>query len=129
MSKGRILLVEDNASNRLLVHDLLEYLGYEVMEAADVDQGRAQLQKTPAPELVLMDVHGPGGGGEKLLQEIRGNPALQRLPVIAVTAFAMRGDKERFLRMGFNGYLSKPLDTRSFGNSIQGFLAAAAQTT
>lgn len=125
MSKGRILLVEDNASNRLLVHDLLEYLGYEVIEAADVQQGRTQLKQEPPPHLVLFDLHVPGGGGEVLLREIRETPTLQKLPVIAVTAFAMRGDKERFLRMGFNGYLSKPLDTRTFGDSIQGFLKAA----
>ena len=108
-----ILVVEDNPLNRRLVRDLLELNGHRVREAECVADGRAELQRT-LPDLVLLDVGIPGGGGELLLAEIRGNPSLAGLPVVAVTAYAMQGDRERLLKAGFDEYISKPINTRTF---------------
>jgi two-component system cell cycle response regulator DivK len=118
---GRILVVEDNAANRRLLHDLLEHRGHTVLEAETVDQGRAALRDA-AVDLIVMDIQLPGGGGERLLREIREEPRLAALPVIAVTALAMQGDRDRFLRAGFDAYISKPIDVRRFGPEIESFL-------
>ncbi len=71
---------------------------------------------------MLLDIGLPGGGGEKLLAEIRADPRLAVLPVVAVTALAMSGDRERLLRAGFDGYLSKPIDVHTFGADVESFL-------
>ena len=116
---AKILVVEDDPWSQRIVRDLLEMRGHEVLVANDLDGARAQLPHDP--ELVLLDIQIPGGGGELLLREIRatGN---QRLPIIALTASAMRGDRERFLRQGFTAYLSKPIDVRAFGTTIESFV-------
>ncbi len=119
----RILLVEDNPMNRKLVRDVLEHRGHEVVEAHDVEQGWAVAGGAPL-DVVLLDVQIPGGGGVELLRRIRGAPRLAALPVVAVTAFAMEGDRERLLATGFDGYLSKPIDTRTFGTAVEGFVDA-----
>lgn len=121
MSRLRILLVEDNPLNRRLARDLLEYRGHEVVEAVDVEQGWAAARGAPL-DVALLDVQIPGGGGEVLLRRIRGAAEVAALPVVAVTAFAMEGDRERFLAMGFDGYLSKPIDTRTFVATIESFV-------
>jgi two-component system cell cycle response regulator DivK len=119
--RGRILLVEDNSLNRRLVRDLLEYRGHEVVEAITADEARQRLREKP--DLVLMDLQIPGGSGEAVLGEIRADEQLRRLPVIAVTATAMAGDRERLLAAGFDAYLSKPIDTRTFGPVVEEFLS------
>lgn len=121
MTGHRILVADDNALNRDLVREVLEPLGYEIVEACDVAEGRVRLGEKP-PDLVLLDVRMPGGGGEALLREIRDNAALADLPVVAFTAFAMHGDRERLLATGFDGYLAKPLDTLALGDQIAAFL-------
>ncbi|HEY3175259.1 MAG TPA: response regulator [Candidatus Polarisedimenticolia bacterium] len=118
---ARILVVEDNTLNRQLVRDVLEYRGHEVLEAASVQEGRTRL-RDGAPDLVLMDLQIPGGGGELLLKEIRMDPALSSLFVVALTAFAMEGDRERILERGFDAYVSKPIDVRTFGAQIESYL-------
>jgi CheY-like chemotaxis protein len=121
-SKGaRILVVEDNALNRLLLHDLLELRGHQVIEAANVDEACVLLD-AEAFDLLLLDVYIPGGGGEAVIQEVRKRAALDHLPIIAVTSLAMPGDRERLLSSGFQGYLSKPIDTRTFGPAIEAYL-------
>jgi two-component system cell cycle response regulator DivK len=120
VSRLRILLVEDNPLNRKLARDVLEYRGHEVVEAVDVAQGWAAVQGSVV-DVVLLDVQIPGGGGEVLLRRIRGAPEVAALPVVAVTAFAMEGDRERFLAMGFDGYLSKPIETRTFAAKVESF--------
>lgn len=119
--RRKILLVEDNPLNRQLVCDILEYRGHEVETAATVSEARERL-RAGKPQLVLVDVHVPGGGGELLLREIRADPEMADLPLVAVTALAMSGDRERLLELGFDGYLSKPIDTRSFGPTVEGYL-------
>ncbi len=114
---GRILIVEDDPWSRRIVCDLLEMRGHEVLTASGVAEARTLLARSP--DVVLLDIHIPGGGGEVLLREIRANAALEKLPVIAFTASVMHGDRERFLRLGFTSYLSKPIDVPSFGPAIE----------
>jgi len=120
VSRLRILLVEDNPLNRGLARDVLEHHGHQVFEAVDVEQGWAMSQRCPL-DVVLLDVQIPGGGGAELLRRIRHAPDLAAVPVVAVTAFAMEGDRERFLQAGFDGYLSKPIDTRAFAATVEAF--------
>jgi CheY-like chemotaxis protein len=120
-ARARILIVEDNPLNRLLVHDLLELRGHAVLEAATVDEARAMLE-VERPDLLLLDVQIPGGGGEAVIREVRRRRELAGLPIVAVTSLAMPGDRERLLSIGFHGYLSKPIDTRTFGAAIEAFL-------
>jgi two-component system, cell cycle response regulator DivK len=121
---ARILVVEDNPLNRLLVHDILELRGHAVVEAATVDEARALLA-TCRPDLLLLDVQIPGGGGEAVIREVRQRADLADLPIVAVTSLAMPGDRERLLSIGFQGYLSKPIDTRTFGAAIESYLKSA----
>ena len=122
---ARILIVEDNPLNRLLIHDLLELRGHAVLEAATVDEARALLA-AERPDLLLLDVQIPGGGGEAVIREVRRRRELAGLPIVAVTSLAMPGDRERLLSIGFHGYLSKPIDTRTFGVAIEAFLVPQA---
>ncbi|MBN9161055.1 MAG: hypothetical protein BGO98_00080 [Myxococcales bacterium 68-20] len=118
---SRILVVEDHPLNRRLVRDILEFHGHEVVEAHDVSQAHARLSEHRV-ELVLLDVQIPGGGGEVVLRTIRNDPAFSKLPVVAVTAAAMSGDRARFLAAGFDGYISKPIDTKTFASVVEGFI-------
>jgi len=124
MNPPCILVVEDNPLNRQLVRDLLSLGSYQVMEATTADEARQRLHAR-TPDLVLMDIQIPGGGGEALLQEIRRTPGTERLTVLALTAYTMQGDRERFLAQGFDGYIGKPIDTRQFCPLIDSFLKQA----
>jgi len=119
--KARILVVEDNPLSLQLVRDLLEYHGHHIDSATTTREASDRLQAA-TPDLVLLDIQIPGGGGETFLREIRGNAALSHLPVVAVTALAMDGDQERLLKAGFDGYISKPIDTRTFGTIVESFM-------
>jgi two-component system cell cycle response regulator len=93
-----------------------------VIEANSVPEARERL-RTARAEIVLLDVQLPGGGGDAVLGTIREDPALAHLPVVAVTAFAMGGDRARLLAAGYDGYISKPIDTKTFGAEIEDFIA------
>ena len=121
VAPARILIVEDNPLNRLLIRDILALRGHDVIEAATVDEARAALA-AETPDLLLLDVQIPGGGGEAVIREVRARPDLAGLPIVAVTSLAMPGDRERLLSIGFQGYLSKPIDTRTFGAAIESYL-------
>lgn len=118
---GRILVVEDDGPSRRLVCDVLRMRGHEVVEAVDVDEALAVLLESP-PALVLTDIRLPGGGGERVLREVRNNPLLRTIPVLATTAHAMRGDKERLIALGFDAYVGKPIDTKKLGPTVESFL-------
>ncbi|HEX3055317.1 MAG TPA: response regulator [Gaiellaceae bacterium] len=109
MSGERILVVEDNEKNMKLVRDVLRASGYLVLEAATAEDGVA-VARTNAPALVLMDMQLPGMSGVEALAQLRGDERTESIPVLALTAQAMHGDRERFLDAGFDGYLSKPVD-------------------
>src|SRR5262245_36603586 len=95
----RILIVEDNPESRMLAREILEDRGHEVVEACHMDEARARLAEG-VPDVIVLDVQFPGGGGVALLGEIRARAQLAGVPVLAVTAQAMRGDKERLLAAG-----------------------------
>jgi CheY-like chemotaxis protein len=118
-----ILVVEDDAQSRTLFRDVLEVWHYFVLDASDAEQGWEMLQQAKV-DLVVMDIQLPGGGGEGLLLRMKEDSRLRVLPVVAVTAFAMRGDRERLLAAGFNDYVPKPIDTRSFPGIVASLLEA-----
>ena len=124
VGRGRqVLVVEDNDRSRRLARDLLELNGFDVV---DVDTAEAGLEvaRRCAPALVLLDIQLPGMDGVTALQELRADPATRGIPAIAVTAFAMQGDEERFLAAGFDAYISKPIDVRTFAARLQAVLEA-----
>lgn len=110
MSK-RILVVEDNDRNRRLLKILLESRGYEVIEAVTGEEAMRYLRDSK-PDLILMDVQLPNVDGLELTRNIKNNPQTAHIPIVAVTAYAMKGDRERILEAGCDGYISKPIDTR-----------------
>jgi two-component system, cell cycle response regulator DivK len=117
----RILVIEDNELNLKLVRDVLGYAGYEVVEARTGEQG-VELAAECLPDLVLMDLQLPGIDGIEALRQLRASPLTQDVPVVAVTAFAMREDRERALRAGFDGYLEKPFGVRELPGQVRSFL-------
>jgi len=117
----KIVIVEDSAAGRELLRELIESWGYEVIEATD---GREALQKIieTAPDLVLCDIQMPEQDGYAVIQSLRQNPRFTKLPVIALTAFAMRGDKEKTLAAGFDGHQSKPVEFEALKAEIERLL-------
>jgi two-component system cell cycle response regulator DivK len=109
VSKRRILIVEDNHDNMMLITDLLQTLEYVVIQADDGQSGVA-LAEAEAPDLILMDLSLPVMDGWTATRLIKSNPALQHIPIIALTAHAMVGDRERALAAGCDDYLAKPID-------------------
>jgi len=106
-----ILIVEDNDSNRLLLHDILLYHGYMVLEAQNGSEGIAQAREA-SPNLVLMDIQMPGMDGITAAQVLKNDPATAQIKLIALTSFAMKSDRERIMAAGFDDYITKPIDTR-----------------
>lgn len=123
----RILLIEDNEQNRYLATFLLERHGYRVETAADGRAGVAAATSAP-PDLILLDIQLPGMDGHAVARTLRGVAALARVPIIAVTSYAMVGDREKVLAAGCDGYIEKPIDPDSFVSTIEaiaGFPASA----
>jgi CheY-like chemotaxis protein len=118
-----ILIVEDNENNRNLLKDILIFHGYEVTVAFDGQEG-VFLARELLPDLVLMDIQMPGMDGMTAGQILKGDPATSGLKIIALTSFAMQGDREKFLAAGFDGYLSKPINTRELSGLVQQWLGS-----
>ncbi len=119
----RILVLEDDDANLRLFRAILERRGHSVLHAKSVEEGRLLLRNATF-DLALLDVQVPGGGGPKLLAEMRADPKWAALPVAAVTASAMHGDREALLELGFDAYFSKPIDTRQFPIAVEAMVAA-----
>jgi CheY-like chemotaxis protein len=117
----RVLVAEDNAVNRELLRELLETAGYEVLEACDGQQALHMIEQTQ-PDILLLDIGMPVLDGFAVVRKIRENPRLATLPLLAVTAYAMQGDREKILNSGFNGYLSKPVNARSLTEELDRLL-------
>jgi two-component system cell cycle response regulator DivK len=109
MAGERVLVVEDNDKNMKLFRDVLQATGYSTLEAS-TGEDAVELALAHAPALVLMDVQLPGIDGVEALARLRRDERTASVPVLALTAQAMHGDRERFLAAGFDGYLSKPID-------------------
>ena len=114
----KILIVEDNMNNRSLFRDILIFHGYEVSVAADGQEGVA-LAREEMPDLILMDIQMPGMDVMTAGGILKGDPATRGLKIIALTSFAMRGDQEKFLAAGFDGFLSKPISTRELPGLVK----------
>jgi CheY-like chemotaxis protein len=116
-----VLVVEDNALNLKLVRDVLTHAGYRVLEAGDAERGIA-LARAERPDLILMDVQLPGIDGVDALGRLRADPATASIPVAALTALAMREDRERFLAAGFDGYLEKPVSVPALPGQVEALI-------
>jgi CheY-like chemotaxis protein len=119
--RPRVLVVEDNAKNLKLVKDVLEFAGFDVFEARSGEEG-VELALRLQPDLVLMDLQLPGIDGMEALRRLRADTMTNALPVVAVTAFAMKTDRRRTLLAGFDGYIAKPISVRDFPDQIRAFL-------
>lgn len=111
MAGEPILIVDDNLANLKLVSFVLKAKGYEVRTALNADDAVAAL-RSRLPKLILMDLQLPGMSGLELTRSLKSQPATRDIPVIAVTAFAMKGDEQRALEAGCDAYITKPIDTR-----------------
>ena len=120
-SHAKVLIAEDNAVNRELLRELLETGGYEVLEACDGQQALHMIEQTQ-PDILLLDIGMPVLDGFAVVRKIRENPRRASLPVVAVTAYAMQGDRERILNSNFDGYLSKPVNSRSLAEELDRLL-------
>jgi len=118
---SKVLIAEDNAVNRELLRELLEARGYTVVEACDGQAALHMIEQTQ-PDLLLLDIGMPVMDGFGVMRKIRENPRLATLPVLAFTAYAMQGDREKILNSGFNGYLSKPVNARSLAQELDRLL-------
>ncbi|SDT09216.1 two-component system, cell cycle response regulator DivK [Friedmanniella luteola] len=125
MSGARILVVEDHPLNMKLVRDVLAVAGYEVVEARTGEEALVAARRQP-PDLVLMDLQLPGIDGTETLRRLRAAGGLGAVPVVAVSASAMQGDRSRVQEAGFDGFIGKPLSIRALPGQLAGFLGGRA---
>ena len=120
-TNATILYVEDNLDNRTLVRRILTAEGYTLLEAANATQA-LEILKTTHPDLILMDINMPDMDGYSLTAKIKETPRFETTPIIALTANVMRGDRERSLEAGCDGYIQKPIDIDKLSDQIEHFL-------
>lgn len=123
MANDPILVVDDNPTNLKLLGFLLNSSGYQVRTASDAEDALRALEEFH-PRLILMDIHLPGMSGLELTRKLKAAPATKDIKIVAVSAYAMRGDEEKALAEGCDGYVTKPIDTRTLPQRIAAFLAA-----
>jgi CheY-like chemotaxis protein len=124
----KILVAEDNAVNRELLRELLEMRGHAVIEACNGEEALRVLEES-RPDILLLDLGMPVLDGYGTVRRVRANPGFATLPVLAVTAYAMQGDKERILRSGFDGYLSKPINPTLLFQELERLFSATVKGT
>ena len=120
MKSKTILVVEDNELNMKLVKGLIKIGNYDMLEAVDAESG-IQLVREQRPDLVLMDIQLPGMDGLSATKIIKKDPSLKDIPIVALTSYAMQGDKEKALEAGCTGYIAKPIDTRKFLETVSNY--------
>lgn len=118
--KSTILVIEDNEQNLYLTTFLLEKHGYEVLQARDGQEG-IDVALRLKPKLILLDIQLPTMDGYEVARKLKGSPALAEIPIVAVTSYAMSGDRERILAAGCAGYIEKPIDPETFAAEIAKF--------
>jgi two-component system, cell cycle response regulator DivK len=127
MTKNRILLIEDNIDNFELVRYLLEREGYEVLAAYD-GQGGLDISRRELPDLILMDLSLPVIDGWTAARMLKDDPLTSQIPLLALTAHTLPGDRKRAIESGFDGYISKPIDVVRFGENIKKTLLTGKKT-
>ena len=120
-SSPKILVVEDNQDNREMVVKVLKFNGYQVVEAVDGEEA-IEKAKTEHPDLILLDIFLPKMDGYEATRRLKGDTSLRNIPIIALTAHAMKGSMEEALAVGCDGYIPKPIDVRELPKQIQHFL-------
>ena len=125
MNAPRVLIVDDNAMNVDLVSFLLAADSMHVESALDAGQAMARIA-AQHPDLILMDIQLPGVDGLQLTRRLKADPATRHIVVVALTAYAMKGDEERMLAAGCDGYIAKPVEVASFTRQVRAFLAASS---
>ncbi|HKJ39032.1 MAG TPA: response regulator [Anaerolineales bacterium] len=123
--KGTILYVEDNPDNRMLVRRILLSEDYGLLEATNATEALETL-KTAKPDLILMDINMPDMDGYTLTAKIKGMPGFERIPILALTANVMRGDKEKVLEAGCDGYIQKPIDFDELLREVERYTSRSA---
>jgi CheY-like chemotaxis protein len=121
MSAASILVVDDNSTNLKLVSDVLELEGYRILRAMDAEAAHEIVRYTP-PDLILMDIALPGMDGLTLTRQLKADPETRHIMIVALTAFAMKGDDQRAWEAGCDGYITKPIDTRSLPGTVAAYL-------
>ncbi len=118
MNMAKILIVEDNERNRMLLRDILHHYGHEVLEAVNGREG-LDMAREHLPELIFMDIQMPVMSGLTAGEALKSDARTRNIKTVALTAFAMKGDRERILASGFDEYMSKPLDTRRLPQLVE----------
>ncbi len=121
MSGNNVMVVEDNEKNRKLMRVILKAKGYNVVEAATGEEALGIL-KNQKPDIILMDIQLPGIDGITLIKQIKTDAATKDIPILAVTAYAMKGDEQKIMAAGSDGYLSKPINTQELPAIIEKYL-------
>lgn len=121
MTSATILVVDDNSTNLKLVSDVLQFDGYLILQASDAESAQEIIKNTP-PDLILMDIALPGMDGLTLTRLLKANETTRHIIVIALTAFAMKGDDAKARDAGCDGYITKPIDTRTLPNAVADYL-------
>lgn len=124
--KAKILLIEDNPENRYLVTFLLQQRGHEIVSAESGPAG-LELAARLRPDLILLDIQLPGMDGHSVARTLKSDPSLRHIPVVAVTSYAMIGDREKCLAAGAEGYIEKPINPESFVAEVERFLPASGK--
>jgi len=119
----KILIIEDNEKNRRLMRDVLRYYDYEIIEAENGDEGIKKARHYK-PDLILMDMQMPLMDGFTATQILKNAPETKDIKIIAVTSFAMVGDREKIMQSGCDDYMSKPIDTRALPEIVKGLLGS-----
>ena len=126
MNLDTILIVDDNPVNMKLTRVLLTGEGYDVRTASDASEAFTILQDVH-PGLILMDIQLPGIDGLELTRRLKADPATRDIPIVGLTAYAMKGDEERILAAGCDGYIPKPIDTRTLSDNVRRYLRRTMQ--
>ena len=121
MAGELILIVDDNAKNLKLARDVLRFAGYQTLEATSGEEAIA-IASEHLPGVILMDIRLPGIDGTAALERLKAEARTAAIPVVALTSFAMKGDRERFLAAGFDGYLEKPISVKEFPEQVRRYL-------
>ncbi len=121
MNSATILVVDDNSTNLKLVSDVMGFEGYRILQASDAESALEIIQRTP-PDLVLMDIALPGMDGLTLTRLLKAGESTRHIVIVALTAFAMKGDDAKAREAGCDGYITKPIDTRTLPAAVAGLL-------